>query len=492
MTISPKPLDAVRAIIFDMDGVIFDSESVYYHSCFDAAKSLGYEFSPEFVGQFTGLTSQAARLLLQHEIGAENVDDFWHAWGQARMTRLRENGLGFKIGFPEFFEKVLATGLPLAIVTSAGRRDIHENFEKTRPEWLDQFQFLIAVEDVNNPKPHPEPYQMMMQKLGVMPEEALIIEDSRSGTTAALASGANVIMINEPETLPEDMLSKLAFHSDDYAEINDFLTRAGVFAPNHDEVDMNEKHTQNDTTHFGYQQVDLKEKVNKVGEVFDSVATRYDIMNDVMSLGVHRFWKHYAILLADVREGMSVLDLASGTGDLAIKMGKKLNGTGRLVASDINPNMLNIAEDRLLNEGLLKNVECVVANAETLPFEDNSFDLITMAFGLRNVTDKDQALAEMYRVLKPGGKAMVLEFSKPVIPAFSAAYDWYSFNVLPKMGEIIAKDRESYQYLAESIRMHPDQETLKSMFAEKGFVGCRYQNLTMGVVAIHHGLKVSK
>lgn len=243
-------------------------------------------------------------------------------------------------------------------------------------------------------------------------------------------------------------------------------------------------------TDFGFQQVDKEKKETLVAGVFDSVADNYDIMNDVMSMGVHRFWKYYAILAADVRPDMHILDLASGTCDLAIKMGKKLAGTGRLVASDINDSMLSIGRDRMTDNGLVKNVEFQLANAEELPFGDNSFDLVTMAFGLRNVTNKDKALAEIYRVLKPGGKCLVLEFSKPADALLGKAYDFYSFNILPKMGKIIAKDEDSYRYLAESIRMHPDQEALKALFDNVGFKVTKYQNLSGGIVALHQGIKV--
>ncbi len=243
-------------------------------------------------------------------------------------------------------------------------------------------------------------------------------------------------------------------------------------------------------TDFGFKKVNKEEKEQLVAGVFHSVADNYDRMNDVMSMGVHRFWKYYTILAADVRPDMHVLDLASGTCDLAIQMGKKLAGTGRLVASDINESMLSIGRERMTDNGLVKNVEYQLANAEQLPFDDNSFDLVTMAFGLRNVTDKDKALSEIYRVLKPGGKCLVLEFSKPIDALLGKAYDFYSFNILPKMGKIIAKDEDSYRYLAESIRMHPDQETLKSMFDKAGFKVTKYQNLSAGIVALHQGIKV--
>lgn len=243
-------------------------------------------------------------------------------------------------------------------------------------------------------------------------------------------------------------------------------------------------------THFGFQQVDKDKKETLVAEVFDSVAENYDVMNDAMSFGVHRFWKYFAILSANVKKDMQILDLASGTCDLAIKMGKALAGSGKLVASDINPNMLNIGKDRMVDNGLVKNIEYCIANAEALPFDDNAFDLVTMAFGLRNVTNKDKALSEIYRVLKPGGKCLVLEFSQPTDALLAKAYDFYSFNILPKMGKTIAKDEDSYRYLAESIRKHPDQETLKSLFYDAGFRVCKYQNLSAGIVALHQGIKV--
>lgn len=243
-------------------------------------------------------------------------------------------------------------------------------------------------------------------------------------------------------------------------------------------------------THFGFQQVDKDKKETLVAEVFDSVAENYDVMNDAMSFGVHRFWKHFALLSANVKKDMHILDLASGTCDLAIKMGKALAGSGKLVASDINPNMLNIGKDRMVDNGLVKNIEYCLANAEALPFDDNAFDVVTMAFGLRNVTNKDKALSEIYRVLKPGGKCLVLEFSQPTDTLLAKAYDFYSFNILPKMGKTIAKDEDSYRYLAESIRKHPDQETLKSLFYDAGFRVCKYQNLSGGIVALHQGIKV--
>ena len=243
------------------------------------------------------------------------------------------------------------------------------------------------------------------------------------------------------------------------------------------------------TTHFGYQEVPVEEKVNKVAEVFHSVAGKYDIMNDLMSFGVHRLWKRFTIDKSGVRKGQKVLDLASGTGDLAIKFSKIVGEDGQVIMSDINESMLSEGRDRLLNKGIFKNVDFVLANAESLPFADNSFDCVTIAFGLRNVTDKDAALREMFRVTKPGGRAMVLEFSKPTSEAFSKIYDTYSFKILPKIGKYITNDEASYQYLSESIRMHPDQETLKSMMQDAGFEDAVYHNMTNGVVALHIGFK---
>ncbi|MFC0820521.1 bifunctional demethylmenaquinone methyltransferase/2-methoxy-6-polyprenyl-1,4-benzoquinol methylase UbiE [Moraxella marmotae] len=244
-----------------------------------------------------------------------------------------------------------------------------------------------------------------------------------------------------------------------------------------------------ETTHFGYQTVRKSEKQAKVAEVFTSVARKYDIMNDLMSFGIHRLWKRYAISLTGVRSGQSVLDIAGGTGDLAKVFSREVGRSGKVVLSDINEAMLEVGRTRLINAGC-NNVDFVLANAETLePFADNSFDLVTISFGLRNVTDKDKALAAMHRVLKPGGRLLVLEFSKPVFEPLSKAYDLYSFTALPMMGKIVAGDADSYQYLAESIRMHPDQQTLKGMMENVGFVNCDYHNLTGGIVAVHRGFK---
>lgn len=241
---------------------------------------------------------------------------------------------------------------------------------------------------------------------------------------------------------------------------------------------------------FGFQQVDWSEKAQRVKGVFDSVAPKYDLMNDLMSMGIHRLWKRHAIDTLGLLPHHSVLDLASGTGDLALRMAPLLNEQGKITLSDINESMLNIGKQRMIDAGHLR-AEYAVANAESLPFADNSFDRITMAFGLRNVTDKQQALNELHRVLKPNGLLMVVEFSKVVDPLLAKGYDWYSFNVLPHLGQLVANDRDSYQYLAESIRMHPDQETLADMFRQAGMVKVSYENLTAGVVAIHKGWKLA-
>jgi demethylmenaquinone methyltransferase/2-methoxy-6-polyprenyl-1,4-benzoquinol methylase len=242
---------------------------------------------------------------------------------------------------------------------------------------------------------------------------------------------------------------------------------------------MNEQRTQ-----FGYDQVSPEEKTRRVRGVFDSVAGKYDVMNDVMSMGLHRLWKRFAVDLAGPRAGQRVLDLAGGTGDLARLFAARVGPSGTVVHTDINGAMLAGGRDKLLDAGLvLPTVQC---NAESLPFPDRSFDVVSIAFGLRNVTRKEAALAEMRRVLAPGGVAIVLEFSR-VAPSLAPAYDWYSFNVLPRLGRLIAKDDASYRYLAESIRVHPDQETLKQMMRDAGFDAVDYHNLTAGVVAVHAG-----
>ena len=244
-----------------------------------------------------------------------------------------------------------------------------------------------------------------------------------------------------------------------------------------------------DTTHFGFQEVPVTEKVRRVGDVFRSVAGKYDVMNDLMSIGLHRLWKAHAINLLNPRPGHRCLDLAAGTGDLSIKLAKRVGPEGRVVMSDINEAMLARGRDRLIDLGIFGNVEFVLANAEQLPFPDNHFDRITIAFGLRNVTDKDKALREMQRVLKPGGQTMVLEFSSVYAKPIRPLYDLYSFQVLPRLGKLIADDPDSYRYLAESIRMHPDQETLKGMMSAAGFEDVDYLNLNGGIVAIHRGYK---
>jgi demethylmenaquinone methyltransferase/2-methoxy-6-polyprenyl-1,4-benzoquinol methylase len=240
------------------------------------------------------------------------------------------------------------------------------------------------------------------------------------------------------------------------------------------------------TTHFGYQTIGEAEKAAKVAEVFHSVADRYDLMNDLMSAGLHRVWKRFLQLKANVRPGMRCLDIAGGTGDISRLLAQDAGPAGQVWLTDINGSMLGVGRDRLLDEGLMLPVaQC---DAEKLPFPDGYFDLVTVAFGLRNMTHKDLALKEMRRVLRPGGRVMVLEFSKVWKP-LAPLYDLYSFQILPRMGEAVAKDAESYRYLAESIRMHPDQETLKSMMEEAGFARVDYHNLTGGVVALHVGYK---
>lgn len=239
-------------------------------------------------------------------------------------------------------------------------------------------------------------------------------------------------------------------------------------------------------THFGYETVDEQEKAAKVRQVFDSVAKRYDLMNDLLSFGLHRAWKAYTVNVANVRSGDRVLDLAGGTGDLARAFAKKVGATGTVVHTDINEAMLRTGRDRLLDEGVV--LPTVTCDAERLPFGDASFDVVSVAFGLRNMTHKERALTEMARVLRPGGRLLVLEFSKPAAP-LQKPYDWYSFNVMPLIGKFVAKDAESYRYLAESIRMHPDQATLKSMMKASGFGHVDVHNFVAGVVALHAGVK---
>jgi demethylmenaquinone methyltransferase / 2-methoxy-6-polyprenyl-1,4-benzoquinol methylase len=244
-----------------------------------------------------------------------------------------------------------------------------------------------------------------------------------------------------------------------------------------------------DTTHFGYKEVPVAEKTYRVREVFNSVARRYDLMNDLMSVGMHRLWKRVAIETAAVRPGMQVLDLASGTGDLARAMARRAGSKGHVCLADINDQMLRVGRDRAIDAGELQGLSWCQCDAEALPYPDASFDRVTIGFGLRNVTRKEVALAEMLRVLKPGGRALVLEFSKPVSAPLEQVYDLYSFSVLPALGKVVTNDAESYQYLAESIRKHPDQDTLKQMMETAGFNQVSYQNLTGGIVALHLGIK---
>ena len=240
---------------------------------------------------------------------------------------------------------------------------------------------------------------------------------------------------------------------------------------------------------FGYQQVPAAEKAQRVRAVFDSVADKYDLMNDLMSAGVHRLWKRYTLSQTGLRPGQVALDVAGGTGDIAAGMAKQVGEKGLVVLSDINAAMLEVGRNRLLDRGLLHNVRFSLANAECLPFEDESFDCVTIAFGLRNVTDKPAALASMRRVLRPGGRLLVLEFSKPVVPGLKPVYDVFSFNVLPWLGRRVAGDPDSYRYLAESIRRFPDQEALLAMMREAGLEDCRYHNLSGGIVALHKGFR---
>lgn len=243
------------------------------------------------------------------------------------------------------------------------------------------------------------------------------------------------------------------------------------------------------TTHFGFKDVPTGEKAKLVKGVFDSVAGKYDIMNDLMSMGIHRIWKRIAIQLSHVRAGEQVLDLAGGTGDMTALFHKRVGPTGRVVLSDINAAMLQRGRDRLIDEGIAGNVQYAQIDAEKLPFPDNSFDCVSIAFGLRNVTHKEEALKSIHRVLKPGGRAIILEFSEVQGDLLKKGYDVYSFKILPFLGKLIANDSDSYRYLAESIRMHPNQETLKKMMVEAGFERCEYFNITQGVVAVHRGYK---
>ncbi len=244
-----------------------------------------------------------------------------------------------------------------------------------------------------------------------------------------------------------------------------------------------------ETTHFGFETVPTTEKAKKVGKVFHSVAKNYDLMNDLMSAGVHRIWKRFAINLLQLRSQQTVLDLAGGTGDLAAKMSPLVGNNGHVFLADINNGMLTVGRERLLDRGIFENVTFVQADAERLPFPENYFDRIIIGFGLRNVTDQNAALRSMFRSLKPGGFLVILEFSKPTTSVLEKIYDAYSFKLLPKIGKVVANDEASYQYLAESIRMHPNQETLKSMMCDAGYENCDYHNMSGGIVALHRGYK---
>ena len=244
-----------------------------------------------------------------------------------------------------------------------------------------------------------------------------------------------------------------------------------------------------ETTDFGFQTVDKDEKQTMGAKVFHSVASKYDLMNDLMSFGIHRVWKRYTIEASGVRRNQRVLDLAGGTGDLTAKFSRLVGENGEVVLADINDSMLKMGREKLRDHGIVGNVSYVQANAEELPFPDDYFDCITISFGLRNVTDKAKALRSMFRVLKPGGRLLVLEFSKPVLDPLSKIYDAYSFHILPRIGQVIVNDADSYRYLTESIRMHPDQETLKGMMEEAGFDQVSYTNMTGGIVALHKGFK---
>ena len=254
-------------------------------------------------------------------------------------------------------------------------------------------------------------------------------------------------------------------------------------------TDKQSKQTKQKNTHFGFESVTSDEKTKKVTAVFESVAKNYDLMNDLMSFGMHRFWKYFSVILGKIKASQTVLDLAGGSGDLTRLLSYAVGPCGQVILADINAAMLELGRARLTDEGIVQNVDYVQANAEILPFPDNHFHVITIGFGLRNVTDKAKALADMFRVLQFGGKIMILEFSTPVLPGVNTLYDWYSFNILPKLGKYIAGDAKAYQYLAESIRMHPNQENLQKMITAAGFEDCKYYNLSAGIVALHIAYK---
>ena len=250
------------------------------------------------------------------------------------------------------------------------------------------------------------------------------------------------------------------------------------------------KNTENPTTHFGFQDIPTNEKAKRVADVFHTVASRYDLMNDLMSFGLHRLWKNYTLNKSLVRTGQHVLDIAGGTGDLTKGFSKKVGPTGSVHLADINNSMLHMGRNKLIDLGFSDNIYYTQANAECLPFKSNYFDCVSISFGLRNVTDKNKALKSMYDTLKPGGILLVLEFSKPVLPILEKLYDQYSFKIVPKLGELITGSKDSYQYLVESIRKHPDQENLKNMILDAGFDSCDYFNLTGGIVCLHRGVKI--
>lgn len=243
-------------------------------------------------------------------------------------------------------------------------------------------------------------------------------------------------------------------------------------------------------TDFGYERLPSSEKKGRVRDVFDSVAPRYDLMNDAMSLGLHRLWKRFTIARTGLREGQTALDVAAGSGDLAVGLARRVGPTGRVVVTDINESMLNVGRDRLLDAGLVGNIDYVLADAEALPFRSKAFNCVTIGFGLRNVTDMQAALASMYRVLRPGGRLLVLEFSPPQLGALEPAYDFYSFQVLPRLGRLLAGDSESYRYLAESIRRHPDQGAMQRLLEAAGFERCTWHNLPAGIVSLHAGYRL--
>ncbi len=254
-------------------------------------------------------------------------------------------------------------------------------------------------------------------------------------------------------------------------------------------MNENDRHNSEQTTDFGYREVRESEKAGMVDEIFNSVAGNYDLMNDCMSFGAHRLWKCFAASQSGLRPGDQALDVAAGSGDLSQKLARQVGDTGKVILTDINQNMLDQGKSKMVNAGLVGNIEYAIADAEDLRFADNQFDCVAISFGLRNVTRKEKALGSMFRVVRPGGRALVLEFSKPVIPMLGSVYDFYSFNVIPRIGKIISNDETSYTYLVESIRRHPDQDTLRDLMLSAGFDEVKYHNLSGGIVALHIGFK---